>query len=202
MSKYSDYNIISIGDHCAISMILKELKLRKISYPFDWISHTDQLNNTNILYNISILKELVDIEDTNIIVNKYIGNAFTNNKINEVNKIWFPHESNIIEETFNKYNRRFIRLKNDIYKKNIFILLTRKYYIDEVSFNSIIEQLTSYNSESVILFISGIDHPYIHTLNNNNIIFKYIEYDTSKFYRYDYTDFRPKIKQYLSELLI
>ena len=34
MEKYSDYNIISIGDHCANSMILKELNLRKQSYPF------------------------------------------------------------------------------------------------------------------------------------------------------------------------
>ena len=29
MGKYSDYNIIPIGDHCVISIILKELKLRK-----------------------------------------------------------------------------------------------------------------------------------------------------------------------------
>ena len=29
MKKYSDYNIIPIGDHCSISIILKELNLRQ-----------------------------------------------------------------------------------------------------------------------------------------------------------------------------
>ena len=28
--------IIPLGDHCAISIILKELNLREKSYPFDW----------------------------------------------------------------------------------------------------------------------------------------------------------------------
>lgn len=35
MNQYSDYNIIPIGDHCAISIILKDFNLRKCSYPFD-----------------------------------------------------------------------------------------------------------------------------------------------------------------------
>ena len=28
MNQYSDYNIIPIGDHCAISIILKDLNLK------------------------------------------------------------------------------------------------------------------------------------------------------------------------------
>ncbi len=43
MGKYSDYNIIPIGDHCAISIILKELNLRKQSYPFVWVTKLDHL---------------------------------------------------------------------------------------------------------------------------------------------------------------
>ena len=50
MNKYSDYNIIPIGDHCAISIILKDLNLRKYSYPFDWITKVDHLYDTNIIY--------------------------------------------------------------------------------------------------------------------------------------------------------
>ena len=49
-NNYKDYNIIPIGDHCAISIILKDLGLRNKSYPFDWSSHTDILFNTNIIY--------------------------------------------------------------------------------------------------------------------------------------------------------
>ena len=44
-----DYNIIPIGDHCAISIILKDLNLRKCSYPFDWITKVDHLYDTNII---------------------------------------------------------------------------------------------------------------------------------------------------------
>ena len=42
---YSDYNIIPIGDHCAVSIMFKELGLRNKSYPFDWNAHIDPLYN-------------------------------------------------------------------------------------------------------------------------------------------------------------
>ena len=47
--KYDDYNIIPIGDHCAISIALKELGLRTKSYPFDWVTHKKELHDTNII---------------------------------------------------------------------------------------------------------------------------------------------------------
>ena len=37
-----EYNIIPLGDHCAISILLEELNLRTKSYPFDWVSFLDQ----------------------------------------------------------------------------------------------------------------------------------------------------------------
>ena len=72
MGKYSDYNIIPIGDHCAISMILSDLTLRKQSYPFDWVSNKDQLHDTNILYNTEIIEELKSSDNINNIVKKNI----------------------------------------------------------------------------------------------------------------------------------
>lgn len=42
---YCDSNIIALGDHCAISMILKEVELRQESYPFDWVVKKDQFTN-------------------------------------------------------------------------------------------------------------------------------------------------------------
>jgi len=202
MGKYSDYNIIPIGDHCAISMILKELKLRQYSYPFDWVTKVEQLYDTNIIYNILLINELNITDNVDNIVNKYIGNAFDNNKTNTLTNIWFPHDTENITDIFEKYKRRFIRLKSDLYKKNIFILLTRHYYIEKDIFEKIIEQLLNYNRDSIILFISGTNHSYIKNMNNNNVIFKYIEYDISKFYDYDYTDFRPNIKIFLSDFLL
>jgi hypothetical protein len=204
MGKYSDFNIIPIGDHCVISIMLKELNLRNQSYPFDWVTKTDQLYDTNIIYNMQIISELtssdnVDVDD---IVQKYIGNAFVNEKINSINNIWFPHDTENTDDVFEKYKRRFIRLKLDLNKKNMFILVTRHYYIEKDIFQKILEQLLNYNSDSIILFISGTNHTYFENINHNNVIFKYIEYDISKFYGYDYSTFRPNIKIYLSDLLL
>jgi len=202
MGKYSDYNIIPIGDHCAISIILSQLNLRTKSYPFDWVTNIEQVYDTNIIYNIQIINELNLSEDVYDIVKKYIGNAFDNEKINSTNNIWFPHDTGNITNIFEKYKRRFIRLKLDLNKKNIFILLTRYYYIEEDIFQKIIESLLNYNNDSIILFISGINHTYFENNKYSNVIFKYIEYDISKFYDYDYSTFRPNINKFLSDFLL
>jgi hypothetical protein len=203
MTKYSEYNIIPIGDHCSISIILKELNLRKKAYPFDWVSNIEQLHDTNIIYNIKIISELKSSENIDDIIKKYIGNAFNNDKkINSTNNIWFPHESNNITDNFEKYKRRFIRLKEDLNQKNIFILLTRHYYIKKSIFDKIVNQLLSYNSDSIILFISGTNHTYFDRIQYRNVIFKYINYDISQFYKFDYTTFRPNIKNYLSNFFL
>jgi hypothetical protein len=202
MGKYSDYNIIPIGDHCSISMILEELNLRKQSYPFDWVTKIEQVYDTNIIYNIQIINELKSSDNVDDIVKKYIGNAFDNEKTNIINNIWFPHDTENITDIFEKYKRRFIRLKTDLNKKNIFILITRHYYIEEDIFQKIIEELLNYNNDSIILFISGTNHTYFENNNHSNVIFKYIEYDVSQFYHYDYSTFRPNIKIFLSDFLL
>jgi len=198
---YLDYNIIPIGDHCAVSMILNDLKLRNKSYPFDWNAHVDPYN-TNIIHNIELINQL-KFQTTENIVKNYIGNAFENNnsKTNTLNNIVFPHDNEEITAIFTKYERRLKRLKEDLNKKNIFILVTRFYYIDEIIFNIIIKTLLDYNSSSIILFISGINHEYFKNKEYKNIIFKHIYYDISQFYNYDYTDFRPNLTKYLSDLL-
>ena len=202
MVKYSDYNIIPIGDHCAISIVLKELNLRKHSYPFDWVTKKEEVYDTNIIYNIQLICELNSSDNVNDIVQKYIGNAFDNEKTNSDNNIWFPHDTENITDIFEKYKRRFIRLKLDLHKKNIFILVTRHYYIEKDIFQKISEQLLNYNSSSIILFISGTNHTYFEAINCSNVIFKYIEYDISKLYNYDYSTFRPNIKLFLSDFLL
>ena len=202
MEKYLDYNIIPIGDHCAIAIILKELNLRKQSYPFDWVTNIEQLYDTNIIYNIKIISELKTSDNVYDIVKKYIGDAFdTDTKINSINNIWFPHDSENIIDNFEKYKRRFVRLKEDLNKKNMYILLTRHYYIEKNIFEKILEQLLSHNSDSIILFISGTNHIYFDNSQYSNVIFKYIEYDISQFYNFDYTTFRPNIKKFLSDFL-
>ena len=53
------------------------------------------------------------------------------------------------------------------------------------------------NKDNKIIFISGINHDYFYYDNYSNLEFKYIDYDVSKYEKYDYTDFRPQIKNFL-----
>lgn len=192
--------IIPLGDHCAISMILKELNLREKSYPFDWVTKTT-LTDTNIMYNIELIKRINNNENIDLLIENYFGNAFENiSKINENTSIQFPHDTEDKNIIFEKYKRRFLRLKEDLNKKNIFIMLTRSYYIEQDIFERLTSELLNYHPENIIIFISGIDHPYFKS--TPNIIFKYIPYDISQFYQYDYTSFRPNIKNFLYNLLI
>ncbi len=185
-------NIIPIGDHCAISILLKELQLRKKSYPFDWTTHEEQVYNTNIMYNVDILRKLENTTIENI-VNEYLGDVTGKHR-----QICFPHEVGTKEDITNKYERRFERLKQDLKEKNIYIMLTRHYYIDQPIFESIMKTLAK--NDSTLLFISGTNHPYFETMNYKNVIFKYIPYDISQFYDYDYTTFRPAVKEYFTYL--
>jgi hypothetical protein len=197
----NEYNFIPIGDHCAISEILKDLGLRKCSYPFDWISHTSLIHKTNLLTNAGFISELMEKHDVKEIVQKLIGNAFEpgNNKI--FNNMWFPHDEGEKNDIIAKYERRFERLYNDIHdKQNIFIMLTRHKTILETEFISIL----SYNKNNKILFISGSDHPYLNDPKySSSVIFKHIFYDIKKLnkqYTIDYTQFRPAIKEFMREL--
>ena len=199
-----NYNIVPLGDHCAISMILKDLNIRKSSYPFDWIVHKEQIYDTNIITNFTLVKRLMNNNNIQHIVNDMIGNAFhTSSKINFNNNLWFPHdEEKDISLIYKKYERRFERLFHDITnKKNVFILLTRHYYIKETIFEEIMKTLLSFNSENKILFISGTDHSYLYDEKyKDKVIFKYILYDmTCELYSYD-NPFRDQIKIYIESL--
>jgi len=199
MSKYSDYNIIPIGDHCVISIILSELNLRKHSYPFDWVTHTNQLYDSNIMYNVQIINDLKSSDNIDHIVHQYIGDAFNNNynnNTNSINHIWFPHDHNL-SDSFIKYKRRFIRLKSHLNQKNIFIIVTRHLFIPLHVFLHLIHSLL-HNNDSIILFISGTNHSYFHSLHFPNVFFKFIHYDIYHFFRFDYSSFRPNIKLFLS----
>lgn len=182
--------MISIGDHCIVPLLLKELNLRTKSYPFDWTTHQEQLHDTNILHNLSFLERLShdSIDD---IVRDYLGPDIT---VGKHGTICFPHEVGTKEEIAAKYARRFERLRNEREKKQVYIMVTRHYFIPPPLMERIRNIL---NHGSILVFISGVDHPYI---NYPDVIFKHIPYDVSQFYQYDYTHFRPLVKAYLLEL--
>ena len=180
--------MISIGDHCIIPLLLKELGLRTKSYPFDWTTHQEQLHDTNIMHNLSFIERL-SYDSIDNIVQDYLGPDITNGKHGV---ICFPHEVGTKEEIAEKYKRRFERLKQDMQSRQVYIMLTRHYFIPPDVLEHI--RTTLLHHGSILVFISGIDHPYI---NYPDVLFKHIPYDVSQFYQYDYTHFRPMVKDYL-----
>ena len=196
------YNCIPIGDHCVVAEALKEVGLRTASYPFDWVSYhsSNVVQQTNINYNMGLIKELMDTSDVQNIVKSYIGNAIENKEqYNTATNILFPHESGTRDEIFEKYERRFQRLKTDIQTQpNLFIFISRSYLFEKTTLDQYIEMFCSYHPNNKLLFISGVDHPYLHNHSHGNSFeFKYIPYDHTRFFSYDYSHFRPNIKRFL-----
>lgn len=200
----SEYNLIPLGDHCAISEILRDLELRKCSYPFDWIAKPGLIYNTNLSDNFDFVIELMEKHDIKDIVQKFLGDALE--KPNRVSgEKWFPHESGTNEEIIAKYERRFERLYIDIKEKqNIFIILTRHIVLPEPYFKFVLSKILSFNPHNKILFVSGSDHPYLYAPQYRSCVrFKHIFYDLNKVdkdFTHDYTYFRPAIREYMREL--
>lgn len=216
-------HFISLGDHCVVAEILRDIGCRMKSYPFDWIAKTDMLNHSNIPYNIEILKWLLKTRDAKSTTRFLLSDFYkTPQKINS-QKIWFPHDEGTEDEIFTKYERRFQRLLEDITQTDtpcIFFMVTRNFYITPILMQEYIDVLLeSYHPESKIHFISGKHHEYLADFTpfiitkvdrlrvedakrSKKVDFHYIEYDTSKFPDYDFTDFRPNIQKYIDEEII
>jgi len=202
---YQNKGLISLGDHCAISEILKQLNLRNYSFPFDWNACPGLLKNSNISCNLKMLDLLLKTNgDAKEITQMYLGNFFENSdKINTENNIWFPHEDGTKTEIFAKYERRFTRLYEYLHKhENIFFMVNRDKFIPPEEMNQYLDILLSCNQNNKVIFISGKPHTYLENNNEKytNILFKHIYYDLTKFYDYDYSDFRPNIRKFLMEL--
>jgi hypothetical protein len=189
-------NIIPLGDNCAVSIILKELNLRKKAYPFDWISHVGPNPTYSIIeQNINLFLELLKEQNIEKITNKFIGNVDENNKIN--GDFIFPHEHDTNEEINIKYRRRFQRLYDDSTNKNnrnLFILITRCYIVNDGLINNLYDTIININPNNNIIFVSGIEQEVTQKVNFE---YKYIYYDSSKGWAPDNSIFRPQLKNYL-----
>jgi hypothetical protein len=198
------YTLISLGDHCAIPAILRDLGFRKHSYPFDWVSNREQVHDTNLMYNFEITNKLLETGDVHGARVSYIGTeTLGDDKVNKDNNIWFPHDTENTDSVHEKYERRFERLYLSIKSETpcLFFMLTRYKYIDQPDFNKIFHTLMKYNSGNKFIFISGSEHKYLEDEKYLGIVFyKFIHYDISKFYDYDYHVFRPEIIKFIKEM--
>ena len=200
----TDYNLIPLGDHCAVSEILRELELRKCSYPFDWVAKPGIIYNTNLPDNFDLLLELLETNNVKEIVQKFVGDALKSpNRVS--GEKWFPHETGTEDEIIAKYERRFERLYTAVKEeKNIFIIIIRHIVLPEPYFNFILSRILAFNPRNRILFISGSEHSYLHSpYYNDSVRFKHIFYDLKtldKDFTQDYKVFRPAIREYMREL--
>jgi len=141
--------------------------------------------------------------DIGLCVKEYLGDIYNNNKIIN-NYINFPHDNNNnnLSDIISKYERRFTRLHDHICNyENIFIMITRNIYIEQNEFDYILNTLIGYNKNNKIIFISGINYEYlIDEKYINNVLYKYIYYDVNKLPAYDYSDFRPNVKTFISSI--
>jgi hypothetical protein len=198
------HNIISLGDNCAIPLILSDLCLRKKSYPFDWIAHKSLIYETNLIHNFNLVKELMTTGDVSTIVKNLVGDIFSPESKTRINKngIWFPHDHGTNDEIIEKYERRFTRMMTDIREKPaIFMMLIRHVVISQSVFDEMVRTLLSYNKDNKIIFVSGSDHHYMkHPKYKNAVLFKYIKFEVEKMdaeFSHESVFFRPEIKKFL-----
>ena len=153
-------NIIPLFDNCFISTILKELGIRKKSYPFDWSLHNSPTPKYSCIEsNILLLLELLDCGNIEKITNKLLIKYIDNNKINE--NVIFSNENYTEEDIQCKYRQKIQILYDDITNinnTNLFIIITKCYLINNELLINLYNKLMQYNPVNQIIFVSDIDH--------------------------------------------
>jgi len=65
-------NVIPLGDHCCGALLLKELGIRRYSYPFDWTVHIDAINASSIPVIIDYLKNILESGTIESLLHHYL----------------------------------------------------------------------------------------------------------------------------------
>lgn len=153
---YMEYINVSIGMQCTTAYYLRDTNKRKYSFPFDWIvSHPSfvydmlyLLLDKNLPIDILVNEYFYAVDNMVYVppvpaehyrtynhedILQYIahGNVCIYNFNSKYNVV-FPHEENNKDANTQKYIRRFERLKEFIFNKNIHINL---YYVSQSSNN-------------------------------------------------------------------
>ena len=111
-------NVLSVGADCTGAQTLRAVSLRKFSSPLDWVSGVSLVGRLDFLLNdlVGMLK-IEDIDIKNNISDTAI-NAFAT--VNVKTGMHFPHDFIYLDKeksypiVFDKYNRRFERLKSKL----------------------------------------------------------------------------------------
>jgi len=185
-------NFVSLGSSCCIALSLKELNLKKHSFPFDW--------------NPNVLKIVIDCLNTKFEYYKKLGNYEIKDNFNEelykfkniisptfdINYVnyycnWFPHDLNLsTQELNNQISRRCERFLNLLNSNNeiIFIYTNEEaifikeykdnqinYYQDLINIqNIIIDKFNKTNFKIIYFFLCDLKYDFTNIFKNTEYI--------------------------------
>jgi hypothetical protein len=155
----SDYdNIIPIGSNCRVGLAMKELGIRKMSLPFDWMLTTMKSINEIIKNDFEDFYN----EDVCTIENFKMKNGYHQYVLNRKYNLNITHENSFKKQSLQKYERRINRFYEIINKKDNKVLFVRN-LLDGI----IYDELHSYYLKTEKNYS---DFDVKHIINFNNII--------------------------------
>ena len=210
--------IIPLGDHCTSALILKRLGLRHKSYPFDWISHVDELNGSTLPIILDAMKSLLSgVSITTLLADLLpIYDANLRSEFSVRNYIKFPHDQFHVDYShykidYTKYERRFIRLVKLLFlssSPSIYFIISKRLNISSPTLISLADELYSLN-RSKILILSGSNYCDFSTYSHRSIDYFHVpyrlgvpawnEYTGHDFVSHDLTYWRAELLRISSE---
>ena len=191
--------LIPLGDHCASAILLRDIGLRKCSYPFDWYVHRCPESGQSVInMNIELLLDLLDGVSLESLCDRLLGNCVEKDQL-YYNDVWFAHEKGTLEETNEKYLRRFERLYRDVtdpLNVVMFLIIVRDYVIAPEVLEKLCSKITCYNENNCVILVSGKEYLYPMP---PNVLYKYIPYNMQNYWDEDFP-FRDQIEEYLRYL--
>lgn len=156
--------IIPIGDNCLPAFILKELNLRKASYPFDWVYSKQEFFPIAADIIINKYKNFFNLCDLKCM---YIDNKHNNLVyINKKTKLVFMHDF-IVGQYFiiqyfallKKYMRRIKKVKKTLSKEKILLLNIQQNKTEDKVLVEKLKQIRKvYNNNNIDLLVLQNDN--------------------------------------------
>jgi hypothetical protein len=174
--------IIPFGDHCATASVLRDLGLRECAYPFDWIMF--EYDKNAFEWYLYLIRLILDGKSPECVAAEFLaGTDFYYDHINSMG-YHFSHETGTSQEIFDKYTRRFSRLKDHITNDECtFVICTRFTPLQKT-----IDDMSQLLPRHKCIVITGVNE----TLEGVKQIT--IPYDRNNVPHYDYSYFRPQMK--------
>jgi hypothetical protein len=194
-------HICPIGTACLTAFLLKRLKLKTTSYPFDWISSSP----SNILH---MIENDFKIFLTKSYYNHQHNNCTTHDYYYINNVKMYGHHNPLINNDYEYYCRcvnRFKKLLKDNEKKLFIIIILQHDIIskqDIINFNN---EFKKYTGNYILLSIfqtSGLKQAYLKTYYDNIIFINITTFSNSTGTQFENNDDNIFIDKVVSSLSI